>query len=439
MIRTIILFLVAFLNLTIINAQSTSYCVTSRFAENDFFSAIAIVNQFDVAYGVNQNVNGGFDTLKMDIHYPNQAVDPFSQRPLVVLVHGGSFISGSKSDLSLYAQQLARRGYVAATIDYRLGWDNIGSGSLCDGNIPQFRYAMYRALQDANAAIRFLAFHSNDYGIDANSIFLLGQSAGAITVLNSAFMDQTEANIIYPGAKADLGTIDSASNNVFAPFQIKGVFNWCGGILDTNIIDANEQIPVLSMHGLLDSLVPVNYGQFLYCNNSSNPYPYVQGPQLIYKHMKNLGLCSEANYDAAGTHCFYPSLEPFIYVPSKYTCFFKNILCGNCITEEKTGYNSQSCMDAAPVSTTYLKNIIQLNVFPNPAMHEVLISITSTHQQTISYTIVNSIGQVVTQNQMLCNVGINTTTLDVSNFTAGIYYLKLNNEASNSYQMIVIE
>ncbi|MBL7765255.1 MAG: alpha/beta hydrolase [Chitinophagaceae bacterium] len=343
-------------------AQQYPYCIQGRFAENDLFNSVSVNSENDVIFGTNLNALGGMDTLKLNIHYPNLNFDLLPKRPLIVMAHAGSFTSGSRTDMDAYCLQLARRGYVAATVDYRLGWNSIGTGFPCTGDIPGFRYAMYRALQDVNAALRFLVSQAADYKIDTSMIFLAGQSAGAFTVMNCGFMDQNEANVIYPGAVADLGGIHAGTNTINANYSIKGILNWCGGILDTNIIDANERIPVLSLHGLLDNIVPVDTGTFLFCYNAANPYPFVYGPEQIYMRMQNLGICSETNYDENGMHCFYPSLEPYLYVPSKYTCFFKNLMCGNCQSVQVTGYNAPSCMDSAPLQVQDAQNSSPLNI-----------------------------------------------------------------------------
>lgn len=420
-------------------SQSTAYCLSGRFAEYDFYSPLAIVSQYDISYGANLNYQGANTDLKLDIHYPNPSIDPLPQRPLVVLVHGGSFYTGSKSDFTAYAQQLARKGYVAACVEYRLGWNYLGNGSACSGDMNSFRYAMYRALQDVNAAIRFLSFHASNYGIDANNVFLLGQSAGAFTVLNAAFLDQTEANQLYPSAYVDLGSIDSATNTVQANYQLKGVFNWCGGVLDTTILDANEQIPVLSMHGLLDNVVPVDTGTFLYCYNTTNPYVFVYGPQAMHKRLMHQGLCSETNFDAAGMHCVYPSLDPLVYVPAKYTCFFKNILCGNCTTVNFTGYNQSSCMDTAPLqSAQYEFDTNRMQVYPNPASDYLFVYTSTRELQASSIRILDITGRSLDVSEGIRRKA-HELSIDVKALRPGYYFISLQDASVGSQTRLFIK
>ncbi len=142
----------------------------------------------------------GTDTLRMNLYEVNPAIDNLPKRPLVLLFHGGDFTGGQRADLDAYAKQLARRGYVAASVGYRTGWSSNGAAGQCNGSFASYRYAAYRAVQDAHAAIRFLAAHALTYGIDTSSIFLAGRDAGALTVLQAGFLQQAEANQLYPGA-----------------------------------------------------------------------------------------------------------------------------------------------------------------------------------------------------------------------------------------------
>lgn len=184
-------------------AQSSVYCMNGRFAENDYYAPIAIDSQLNIQYGFNTNISGAIDTLHFDMYYPNTLIDPLAKRPVVMMVHGGGFVNGNKTDLTHYCRQLARRGYVAATINYRLGWNSIGAGTACTGNIPQLKTAMYRAAQDVDAALRYLNFHASDYAIDTDHLFAAGQSEGTMALLLAAFCDQAEADVYFQSA--DMG------------------------------------------------------------------------------------------------------------------------------------------------------------------------------------------------------------------------------------------
>lgn len=190
--------------------------------------------------------------LKLDLYRPN--TDTFMLRPLVLLIHGGAFYIGSKKcpTSRQLAVALAKRGFVVASIDYRLGFKL---------NAKDVDRSGYRALQDAHAAARFLANRAKEYGIDPNQMYVAGNSAGAIASLNLAFMDNDERpeSVVNVKKSEDLGRIEASGNNLKDKFQVKAVGNLWGAVNDVSIIDPDEQIPVLSVHGTADDIVPYDY------------------------------------------------------------------------------------------------------------------------------------------------------------------------------------
>ncbi len=106
---------------------------------------------------------GGSQT--MDIVLPREVSK--IPRPAVLLVHGGGFRAGKKESYLPLAMRLAERGYVAATVNYRLA--------------PQYPFPA--AVEDTKAAVRFLRANAAKYNIDVNHIGALGGSAGGHLVL----------------------------------------------------------------------------------------------------------------------------------------------------------------------------------------------------------------------------------------------------------------
>jgi para-nitrobenzyl esterase len=109
-------------------------------------------------------------------------------RPVAVLIHGGGFRGGSRSDpgIAQVARALAERGFVAASIDYRLmGQAPIPSrrvaGLAADmPKVPLFT-AMTAAVDDTLTAMRYLRANARRLRIDMDRLGLIGSSAGAIT------------------------------------------------------------------------------------------------------------------------------------------------------------------------------------------------------------------------------------------------------------------
>jgi hypothetical protein len=190
--------------------------------------------------------------LKLDLYFSR--TDSLKKKPVVMLIHGGAFYIGSKESAceQALAYALAKRGYFVASIDYRLGFKPTAT---------DIEMSAYRAIQDAHAALRFLAHHSPGIGLDPNQVYVGGTSAGAVASLNVAFMDNDEkpARIQEAEKKGIVGEIEESGNRFAETFSIKGVANMWGAVSDLNIIDADEKIPVLSIHGTDDEVVPFEY------------------------------------------------------------------------------------------------------------------------------------------------------------------------------------
>jgi acetyl esterase/lipase len=75
--------------------------------------------------------------MELDLYHPKNIATP---QPAIVCIHGGGWFKGERSNMTLLAQALAAKGYVTATISYRL------SG---EAKFPA-------AIEDGKAAIRFL-------------------------------------------------------------------------------------------------------------------------------------------------------------------------------------------------------------------------------------------------------------------------------------------
>jgi acetyl esterase/lipase len=98
----------------------------------------------------------GGESLLMDLIVPRQ---PIGKKPVVVWIHGGGWREGDKS--VNIAAWLAGKGYVVASIDYRLT------------GIAPFPAQIW----DCKAAIRFLRANAGEYDVDGN-IGVWGMSAG---------------------------------------------------------------------------------------------------------------------------------------------------------------------------------------------------------------------------------------------------------------------
>ncbi|MFO0973283.1 MAG: alpha/beta hydrolase [Phycisphaerae bacterium] len=199
-------------------------------------------------------------SLDLDLYRPLAAA---TARPLVIVVHGGSWDSGSPADVAEFAFDLAANGFVAAAIRYRL----VDAG----GTFPH-------PVADLLEALTFLRAHAADYGIDDHSIGLLGVSAGStLTLLAGLASDVSVFDPALPagpapGVRAIVNiagptdfTIDESSA---LPWQISTVEAFLGVPLADAGSLREQASPVhyvradgpavLTIHGTLDALVPID-------------------------------------------------------------------------------------------------------------------------------------------------------------------------------------
>ncbi|GEM_PF-3420216 len=227
------------------------------------------------SYQLQSNIQyGATTTQKMDIY--TGTGDYGTSRPLVIFIHGGGFKGGDKVSNfgTLVCGGLAKRGYVVASINYRIT-------STIPDDQTHFE-AMLRALQDAKAAVRFFRRYHTTYGIDTTQIFATGSSAGSITALHLAFLDSVEVPSFVNWANVG-GTFEGSSGNPGYTSNIQGVISNWGAIGDTLWMQ-NGDVPVYCVHGLDD--VTVYYEQI------PADGPFLYGSKHIFDRAQNIGLIS---------------------------------------------------------------------------------------------------------------------------------------------------
>lgn len=271
-------------------------CEQSRY-KHRVFDEIKITH--DIVYGqVNPYEAAEMDELvdiKLDFYEP--VGDDLEKRPLVVSVFGGAFTFGAKEDADVQAwcDSLSRRGYACAAINYRLGFDPTQERGA-------YR-AVYRAVQDLRAAIRYLEEDPDnlDFRVDPDNIFVEGQSAGAITAIHTAFLSDEERptasfanNLALLGERKDLGCLDCSGNNYNQPVKIKGILSMWGALENFSFADPEEAVAILMVHGELDPVVPYGTGRPFQLPT----FPTVHGSNVMKERYAELGFYHE----------FYPYL-----------------------------------------------------------------------------------------------------------------------------------
>jgi para-nitrobenzyl esterase len=190
--------------------------------------------------------------LYMDVYQP--VGDTASQRPLVILAHGGSFIHGDRhaERMPILCRELAMRGFVAVSIDYRLT-------TLFGMFTKRSAYkAMMKAVADGRNSVRWFindAANENTYRIDRSKIFFGGSSAGAILTEQLAYIDSAGEckGILHKIVNKYL-----PDSGALPPDAIRGFISLAGGVLDTMLIGPSHTA-LLHIHGDADNIVPYYY------------------------------------------------------------------------------------------------------------------------------------------------------------------------------------
>ena len=104
----------------------------------------------------------GGESLQLNMARPAGDQVDTPRRPAVICIHGGGFVGGDRSAWNDFTKRLARDGYVAITISYRLS--------------PKHQWPAH--IHDCRAAIRWLRANAERYRIDPDRIGAMGTSAG---------------------------------------------------------------------------------------------------------------------------------------------------------------------------------------------------------------------------------------------------------------------
>lgn len=200
------------------------------------------------------NVSYGTDAAeKMDIYLPaGRSVD---STKLIILVHGGAWISGDKSDFASFIPVIQQRfpGYAIANINYRLA-------TATANHFPSQE-------SDMKSAIDFLIQKSNDYHISQKMV-LLGASAGAHMALLQAYKFSSPkvlavVDFFGPTDLTDLYSFyssDPTTQNIFQLLMNGSPNSNASLYTQSSPINfaTSQSSPTIIFHGDADPVVPIS-------------------------------------------------------------------------------------------------------------------------------------------------------------------------------------
>ena len=432
----------------------------------------------DVVYGTDWGYAGHTDTLLLDIYKPHG--DNNCNRPMIVLIHGGAWIGGSKSDVDLVrmSRDFAKRGWVVANINYRLGTHKASSYvmyALCNTNISQpcayiadsaeVIRANYRGMQDAKGAIRFMKNRHLLDSTDIHNVYLCGESAGGFIALAAAFTDQpTEkpaacysiANAPNPSSnlnsysclptpnsllRPDLGSVEGILNLGNYDASVKGVGNIFGGMFDfSSLQQTSGNIPCVYLyHQGSDVVVHYQYGKILgrtswECYAQTNLcqsyyfYPFAYGSEGIRQQFVAMGtsapvfstdIISNFNYL---NDCFANghSIDNYPVRYQNMVDFFANAI------QQSGNSPTTSCLNPTDIKQTDSKDILQ--IFPNPFMDK----LTVTTKSNCIFTIQDVFGKIIVNGKFA--KGENVIVLN--ELHSGVYILTLSGQQTSFTRIV---
>lgn len=352
-------------------------------------------------------------TLKLDVYQPTG--DTASKRPLIILAHGGSFISGSKTDDNVVVtlcNNYAKRGYVTASINYRLA-----SNPLVMLDSSQAIQTVLKAISDGKSAIRFFrkdAATTNTYKIDPNWIFAGGNSAGAVLFMHLIYLDSLgEAPPAFQTIINQNGGFEGNSGNDGYSSELSGVINLAGGLNMPEFIGPGNK-PSFNAHGDADYTVPYN------CANAQNGATPVRlcglGALEPRYNMFNIPHVSIV-YPGAGHVPWQSSAAKMTEVDTTSANFLYSLMCS---------------------SSTSIKEVADLNgvkVFPNPA-NDVLNITFNDMSRFEKVQLLDATGRMMNE-QMVTSANININRNEIS---SGIYFVRfVMNDGTTAVKKVVFE
>lgn len=207
------------------------------------------------------------DTLKFDIYEP--VMDSIRNRPLFVILHAGGFISGSRNNGSLVymAESVAKKGYVVASIDYRLLKNKLIN---CSYSATSKLKVFSNAAEDLLNALVYIVNYKESFKIDEKKIILFGISAGAETALNITY----NRDFLLK------------NNNMFKAIKPAAIISLSGAIPKAEFISKNNAVPTVLYHGVNDKVVPYDTSSHQSCLPTSPGFLLLSGSKIIAEKLE---------------------------------------------------------------------------------------------------------------------------------------------------------
>lgn len=235
--------------------------------------------------------------LKLDLYHPLMTRGGLA--PVVVNVHGGSWMGGDKAHSETLADipELVSRGYLVAAVNYRLA--------------PKSKFPAQ--IEDVKCAVRYLRAHATTYTLDPNRIGALGCSAGGHLV---AMLGLTDGHAEFEGK----GDYPNESSRVQAVVAMSAPADFT--LVSYNQTHAQIFASVFGATSITDTILtrfsPVNYVSknappfFIVGGDKDQTVP-AQQSEVLYRRLIDVGAPASLQIVQNAHHCLPdppPSMEP---------------------------------------------------------------------------------------------------------------------------------
>ncbi len=423
---------------------------------DEIFTSVSVDSNIVYGSNVPYGSSAPIDLL-CDIYQP--VGDNVTNRPVIILMHAGSFLPpaliptpglGTKKDSAIVhlCKAFARKGYVAISATYRIGWNPLASTE--EERARTIMSAVFRGQQDLKALIRYLNKEKNTWRIDPTRIAAGGSNSGAYIAIHAGclnksselslpkFLDGNNQPLIDTVA---LGNFEGNSGHPGYPSNHRVTISLGGAVGDTMLMEPGEPI-ILAMHGTADN-TPYTTGVVI-VNVTGQPVIEVHGGHDMVRRSFNIG-------NQAGLLPDFANDNPF---PGLYPFYGKGF--------EPYGIYGNSTPGAIDTATRYLDTVITFltprlyktldlanwttkeqadllrafsNIYPNPAKNEVFITVDNTLPRIQNISLTDVTGRVV----LTEDYNSYQARLDVAYLPKGIYFLTIKNSQAQVTKKLIIE
>ncbi|GLX86962.1 hypothetical protein tloyanaT_32150 [Thalassotalea loyana] len=257
--------------------------------------------------GLHENIPiGKIDDVELSINIAFPEKYSAKPRPVILLVHGGGFISGDKSRKNKQIVKFSTRGFVAASAMYRLA--------------PKHKFPS--AIEDIKLAVRFLKANADKYHIDPERIIVSGSSAGSylavmvgVTGNSTYFSDHglyTDVDSSVRAVAAQSSPIPDLTNPRYAQLS------WVKRLMPENTADKSAILAAMSPVTYLD----VNDPPFFLSHGDEDPVVPVELSREFVLELEKIDHVFEYHEVKGGTHSYTKSApKQGKVVFSKYLSF----------------------------------------------------------------------------------------------------------------------